>query len=142
MTTALRSEQRTSRVPPATVERLAVAGRRGLDIVPDHFLGDGCVRPRLYGDGIHDDTAALQWRVDHLGGFILPPEDANRGRERGGVRMADSKFISLAAGGLNLDDLRDVEGRRVEIHAVDDEGNCLGTATFEPTPGLEFKNDG
>jgi hypothetical protein len=29
--------------------------------------------PKLWGDGIHDDTDALQWRIDRYAVLSLPP---------------------------------------------------------------------
>lgn len=31
--------------------------------------GDSVIPPMLYGDAIHDDTAAIQWRLDRLGEY-------------------------------------------------------------------------
>lgn len=31
--------------------------------------------PKLWGDGIHDDTAAIQWHLDHVEGFRAVGQD-------------------------------------------------------------------
>lgn len=57
--------------------------------------------PKLWGDGIHDDTDALQWRADHAklydhevvppGSYLVSKTISYRGIE--GLRIANCEFI-------------------------------------------------
>jgi hypothetical protein len=56
------------------------------------------VPPRIYGDGIHDDAAALQWHLDHAGGLRLEGGTYRIGqtvvlRPQHQVDMRDCRFI-------------------------------------------------